>query len=114
MLRRNTSELACKVKEIAKFIRWEHGLSFLSEQSEKYLATAAEMLAAEGVSEAAEILRLSTAKVEVTGCDNWNGGTKMWTIYLLVEPVSYVKLGNKRVLKASENRMSGKDSADIF
>ena len=54
------------------------------------------MLAAEGMTDAAEILRVSAVKVEETGYDNWNGGTTIWTIYLLVEPVAYAQLGTKR------------------
>ena len=71
-------------------------MSFLSENAEKYLATAAEMLTAERMTDASEILRLSTVKVEETGYDNWNGGTTIWTIYLLVEPAVYAQLGIKR------------------
>lgn len=71
-------------------------MSALYENPEKYLATAAEMLTAEGMTDAAEILRVSSAKVEETGYDNWNGGTTLWTIYLLLEPAAYAKLGSKR------------------
>jgi hypothetical protein len=71
-------------------------LTNLSENLEQYLATAAEMLRAEGVADAAEILRVSAVKVEETGYDNWNGGTKIWTIYLLIEAATYAQLGTKR------------------
>jgi hypothetical protein len=54
------------------------------------------MLIAEGMTEAAEILRTSTAKVEETGYDNWNGGTTIWTIYLLLVPAAYARLASKR------------------
>lgn len=54
------------------------------------------MLRAEGVADAAEILRVSAVKVEETGYDNWNGGTKIWTIYLLIEAATYAQLGTKR------------------
>ena len=81
-----------------------------AENFEHYLATAAEMLIAEGtvralehrarapisVTEAAEIPRTSTAKVEETGYDNWNGGTTTWTIYLLLVPAAYARLASKR------------------
>ena len=56
------------------------------------------MLAAEGMTDAAEVLRTSTARVDETGYDNWNGGTTIWTIYLLLTPVSYVRLGAKRTV----------------
>jgi hypothetical protein len=71
-------------------------LKFIAENPDKYLATAAEMLKAEGMTEAAELLRTTTPKVEETGYDNWNGGTTIWTIYLAVEPSIYVSLGSKR------------------
>jgi len=63
---------------------------------EDYLAIAAEMLTAEGMTDASELLRISTAKIEATGYDNWNGGTTIWTVYLLVEPIAYAQLGAKR------------------
>jgi hypothetical protein len=66
------------------------------ENPEPYLATAAEMLTADGMSEAAEVLRISTAKVAETGYDNWNGGTTIWTIYLLLDPVTFASLSPRR------------------
>src|SRR6202023_1800563 len=51
---------------------------------------------AEGMTDAAEVLRTSTVRVEETGYDNWNGGTTIWTIYLLLDPVSYAQLGPTR------------------
>lgn len=66
------------------------------ENPEKFLATAAEILNAERMMDAAEILRLSTVKIEKTGYDNWNGGTTIWTIYLLIEPNKYAQFGTQR------------------
>jgi hypothetical protein len=71
-------------------------LSRFSDDPEKYLATVAEMLTAEGMIEAAEILRISSYRVEETGYDNWNGGTTIWTIFLLLEPGAYAHLGTRR------------------
>jgi hypothetical protein len=71
-------------------------LKSVAENPDKYLATAAEMLMAEGMTEAAELLRTTMPKVEETGYDNWNGGTTIWTIYLTVEPSKYAALGSKR------------------
>ncbi|ARM88445.1 abortive phage infection domain-containing protein [Rhizobium sp. CIAT894] len=71
-------------------------MSYIAEGYEEYLSTVAELLIAEGMTEAASVLRLSTPKVEETGYDNWNGGTSIWTIYLRVEPVSYAQLGASR------------------
>jgi hypothetical protein len=71
-------------------------LKSIAEAPDHYLATAAEMLKTEGLTEAAEILRISEPNVEETGYDNWDGGTTLWTIYLRVEPVVYAQLGAKR------------------
>ncbi|MDP8930086.1 MAG: abortive infection family protein [Actinomycetota bacterium] len=68
----------------------------VAENPDRYLAAAAEMLTAEGMTDAAELLRTSTARVEETGYDNWNGGTTIWTVCLLVEPAAYAQLGAKR------------------
>jgi hypothetical protein len=57
-------------------VRGGNPLKSVAENPERYLATAAEMLMAEGMMDAAEILRTSTAKVEETGYDNLNGGTR--------------------------------------
>lgn len=54
------------------------------------------MLMAEGMHEAADLLRNSTVRFEETGYDNWNGGTAIWTIYLLIDPAEYARLGSKR------------------
>lgn len=71
-------------------------MSYLSENYEAYLATTSELLTAEGMVEAADVLRSSTPKIEETGYDNWNGGTTIWTMYLRMEPSAYVRLGATR------------------
>jgi hypothetical protein len=71
-------------------------LNSIAENPEEYLAAACELLMAEGMADAAEILRISAPKVEETGYDNWNGGTTIWTIHLLVDPAIYAQLGAKR------------------
>jgi hypothetical protein len=68
----------------------------MAEDPERYLATAAEILAAEGLTDAAEILRKSTVRVDKTGYDNWNGGTTIWTIFLLLDPAQYALISGKR------------------
>jgi hypothetical protein len=68
----------------------------IAADPELYLATACDMLLAEGMNEAADILRKSTPRIDETGYDNWNGGTAIWTIYLLIEPAEYARLGTKR------------------
>lgn len=63
---------------------------------EHYLGTVAEMLTAEGMTEAAAVLRTAVLRIAETGFDNWNGGTTIWTIYLSVSPSRYAVLGAKR------------------
>jgi HEPN domain-containing protein len=73
-------------------------LTEIEEEFESYLATAAAILSAEEMTEAAEILRISTPKVEETGFDNWNGGTRVWTVFLRVEPARYALLVGKQTV----------------
>ena len=68
----------------------------VAEKLESILATASEMLIAEGMTSVAEILRTSTPRLEETGYDNWNGGTTIWTIYLLLEPSAYAQIQEKQ------------------
>ncbi len=65
------------------------------EDIENYLATAEEMLAAEGMTEAAALLRTSTAKVDMLPSDSWDG-VDGWIIKLIVSPGAYAKLGRDR------------------
>ena len=74
----------------------ERQLGSIADDPELYLATVAELLVAEGLLEAAQIVRDSQPKVEETGYDNWNGGTTIWTIYLRLHPTEYAKLGTRR------------------
>ncbi|MDQ7780592.1 MAG: hypothetical protein RDV41_12930, partial [Planctomycetota bacterium] len=67
-----------------------------AEVIEPYLATTAELLIAEGMNAAADLLRSAASHVEETGYDNWNGGITLWTVYLTVPPSTYAKLGDKR------------------
>lgn len=60
------------------------------------LATVEAMLAAEGMAESAELLREANFEVVETGYDNWNGGTRIYTVYLSVDPATYVRLGARR------------------
>jgi hypothetical protein len=48
-------------------------LKSVADDPDRFLAPAAEMLTAEGMTDAAELLRTSTVRVEETGYDNWNG-----------------------------------------
>jgi len=80
-------------------------LKSVAENPDLYLATVSELLSAEGMADAAEILRTSTTKVEETGYDNWDGGTTIWTIYLLLDPSVYARLGaNREVIEEQINK----------
>ena len=68
----------------------------IAADPEQYLAAASDMLLAEGMNEAADLLKKSTPRFDETGYDNWNGGTAIWTIYLLIDPSEYARLGTKR------------------
>lgn len=63
---------------------------------EACLAAVEAMLTAEGMLEAAELLREADTEVIETGYDNWNGGTRLYTVYLSIDPASYGRLGAKR------------------
>lgn len=67
------------------------------DHDEACLASAEAMLAAEGMIEAAELLREAKAEVLESGYDNWNGGTRLFTVYLSIDPAKYGRLGAKRV-----------------
>lgn len=71
-------------------------MSVVRENVETYLSTVYDLLSAEGLTDVSDVLRLSSPRVEETGFDNWNGGTKIWTIYLQMAPAVYAKLGAKR------------------
>jgi hypothetical protein len=86
----------------------------VAESLDRCLATAAEMLAAEGMTDASKILRVSTVKMEETGYDNWNGGTTIWAIYLLLEPAAYAALGAKRELLQEQINQRLKPVLDQF
>ena len=48
----------------------------LIETPERYLATVEQLLAAERMTQAADLMRLATPRIERTGYDNWNGVTE--------------------------------------
>lgn len=54
------------------------------------------MLTAEGMAEAAELLREADAEIVETGYDNWNGGTRLYTVFLSIDPASFGRLAAKR------------------
>ncbi|MEO1968417.1 MAG: abortive infection family protein [Sphingomonadaceae bacterium] len=60
------------------------------------LATVEELLVSEGMNEAAEVLREADAEIAETGFDNWNGGTRIHTVFLSIEPSEFGRLSAKR------------------
>jgi len=71
-------------------------MDFFEDSPESYLATITNIFQSEGLREIANLIRTSTARVEQTGFDNWNGGTKIWTLFLDVAPSEYAQLGQKK------------------
>lgn len=65
----------------------------LSDHPARYLATVEELLTAERMNEAADLLRSATPRIERTGFDNWNGGTEQWTVFLSIDPRDYGLMG---------------------
>lgn len=86
------------------------------EDFEPYLATTAELLLADGMTTAAELLRVASTSVEQTGVDNWNGATEIWTVYLSVKPETFARLGDRRanieeqITKRLEAALAGRTS----
>ncbi|WP_198003967.1 abortive infection family protein [Cycloclasticus pugetii] len=60
------------------------------------MATVYALLEAEGMTEAANFVRLYPARAEQTGYDNWNGGTEIWEIFFDVPARDYAQLGQQR------------------
>lgn len=71
-------------------------MSQLETDYDNYLATVEEMLTAEGLEDAATILRTASSRIEAAEYDNWNGGTTTWAIYLTVAPSTYSGLSSRR------------------
>lgn len=65
---------------------------------EQTLATVHALLVAEGMADAADLVRLYPARAEETGYDNWNGGTAIWEVYFEVPPPAYARMGERRML----------------
>jgi hypothetical protein len=66
------------------------------EELEQTLATVHALLQAEGVGEAARIVRTYPAATEQTGYDNWNGGTEIWEVKICLPATDYAALGSRR------------------
>jgi hypothetical protein len=55
-----------------------------------------QLLLEEGLSEAAELVRTAPVHAEITGWDQWNGGTNLWTVSFGVEAATFARLGSRR------------------
>ena len=64
--------------------------------SEDILHTLVRILEAEGLSRAAKVVRDAEARFEHSGYDNWNGGTNLYTLFLMISPESFAGLGGQR------------------
>jgi len=60
------------------------------------LATVHALLHAEGMTEAAELVRTNPAHAEQTGYDNGNGGTEIWEVQFSVPARKFARLGAQR------------------
>lgn len=67
-----------------------------AQELESVLGTVFALLAAEGHSQAAEIVRKFPARAEQTGSDNWNGGTDIWEVFFSLPATDYAQLGQGR------------------
>lgn len=67
-----------------------------ASQFETMLATTHALLQAEGLVEAARLVRSYPARTEQTGYDNWNGGTELWDVLFEVPAEEYAQLGARR------------------
>lgn len=74
------------------------------DQLEQLLATVHALLAASGLEEAARFVRTYPAREEVTGYDNWNGGTNIVEVQFDVPPTEFARLGTLR--KTLEDHIS--------
>lgn len=68
----------------------------LKDDYERYLKTVSNILETEGLADSVNVLKHATARIEETGFDNWNGGTRIWTIYLSISASEYARLGVKK------------------
>lgn len=72
-------------------------------QLEQLLATVHTLLLADGAEEAARFVRIYPAREEVTGYDNWNGGTNIYEVQFDVPAREFAKLNRKML----EDQISG-------
>lgn len=75
------------------------------EKLEQLLATVHALLSADGAEEAARFVRTYPAREELTGYDNWNGGTNIYEVQFDVPPREFARLVASR--KSLEDQISG-------
>jgi hypothetical protein len=63
---------------------------------EETLATVHTLLQAEGMDEAATLVRTYPARAEQTGYDNWNDGTEIWEVQITVPAREFARMGARR------------------
>ena len=68
----------------------------LAATDEEIIETILRMLKSSGKSEAASLLRNSRSRFEQTGYDNWNGGTRTYTLYIEIAPEMFAVLGDRK------------------
>lgn len=66
------------------------------DELEGVLGTVHALLTAEGMDEAANLVRTYPARAEQTGYDNWDGGTELWDVIFDLPPEHFAKLGSRR------------------
>ncbi|WP_447753261.1 abortive infection family protein [Sphingopyxis fribergensis] len=69
----------------------------LATNPARYVTTVEELLLAERMTQARDILRKAELRVETDGLGGWSGSNSTWTLYLSVEPADYVLLGEGRI-----------------
>lgn len=66
------------------------------DELEGVLGTVHALLTAEGMNDAAQLVRTYPARAEQTGYDNWNGGTELWDVVFDLPPEDFARLGSRR------------------
>lgn len=90
-----------------------------SDQLEPILATVHSLLLAEDVQDAANVVRSYPSRAELTGYDNWNGGTNLWEIFFELPAIEFARLGARRGMLEEQisNRLKevmGQDARDWY
>ncbi|WP_102789044.1 abortive infection family protein [Stenotrophomonas bentonitica] len=67
-----------------------------SSELEEVLATVHSLLLAEDFQDAAALVRACSSRAELTGYDNWNGGTNLWDIHFQLPAIEFARLGSRR------------------